>query len=107
MDLWTFIFSPEVKEFSSTAILVGVVVSIFTGLLIPGRTHKRELAAAYRVADEHRTASEKKDLAIAALLNQNSALLAGVRIADKFYADFVPSVEEHTLPRQEVLNVGT
>lgn len=99
MDFIALILSAEAREVSAVAILVGVVVSIITGWLVPGRTHKRELEAAYRVADEHRKASEKKDDAIQRLLDQNSALLAGVRIADKFYADFVPTVEEHTQPR--------
>ena len=107
MDLWTLIFSDAAKDVSSTVILVGVVVSIFTGVLVPGRTHKRELTAAYKVADEYKEANERKDEAISRLLDQNSALLAGVRIADKFYGDFVPSIEEHTKPRSEVYNVGT
>ena len=105
MDFWALIFSTGAKEASATLILVGVVVSIFTGLLVPGRTHKRELAREHEVAEQHRIASEKKDLAIAALLDQNSRLLAGVRIADKFYADFVPSVDEFTRPRGEVPRV--
>ena len=107
MEFWSYLLSADAREISATVILVGVVVSIFTGLLVPGRTHKRELAREREVSEQHRIASEKKDAALARLLDQNSALLAGVRIADKFYADFVPSVEEHTLPRGEVFNVGT
>jgi hypothetical protein len=105
MDFWSFILSTGAKEVSATIILVGVVVSIFTGLLVPGRTAKRELTREREVSESHRLASEKKDLAIAALLDQNSRLLAGVRIADKFYADFVPSVDEFTRPRGEVPRV--
>lgn len=104
MDFWDIISSVAVREVSATAVLVGVVVFILTGQLVPGRTHKRELAAANKSADEHRLASEKKDVAIGRLLDQNSALLAGVRIADKFYGDFVPSVEEHTIPRKVVVS---
>lgn len=105
MDLWTLILSPEVREVSSTAILVGVVVSIFTGILVPGRTHKREMAAAQKVADEHRFASERKDKVIELAMAQNGQLLAGVRIADKYYADFLPPIDEFTKPRAEVRNV--
>lgn len=106
MDLWTFLLSPDVREISSTGILIGVVVSIFTGILVPGRTHKREIAAAYKMAEEHRLASEKKDIAIGKLLDQNVKMLAGIRIADKYYADFLPSVDEFTVPRSEVPDVG-
>ena len=104
MDIISLVMQSQATP---AAILLSVVVMIFTGVLVPGRTHKRELAAAYKVADEHRSASEKKDLAISRLLDQNSALLAGVRIADKFYGDFVPSIDEHTVPRSEVPNVGS
>lgn len=106
MEFWQIIFSPEAKEVSSTAILVGVVISIFTGLLVPGRTHKRELATAARTAEEHRLASEKKDIAIGKLLDQNAAMLAGIRIADKYYGDFLPAVDEFTKPRKGVSDVG-
>lgn len=105
--MFEWFLSPEFKEISSTAILVFVVISIFTGLLVPGRTHKRELAAANEVANQHRIASEKKDIAIKSLLDQNSLLLAGVRIADKYYKDFLPTVDEFTLPRSEVPHVGS
>ena len=105
MDIWTIIFSGQAKEVSSTLILVAVVISIFTGVLVPGRTAKRELAREREVSESHRLASEKKDEAISKLLDQNSRLLAGVRIADKFYADFVPSLEETTQPRKVVRDV--
>ena len=86
------------SQATPVTILLGVVVSIFSGVLVPGRTHKRELDAAYKLAEEHRLASEKKDVVIEKALAQNSILLAGVRIADKYYADFLPSVEEFTQP---------
>ena len=67
---------------------------VFTGVLVPGRTHKRELDSANRVANEYREASIAKDAVIARMVDQNSVLLAGVRIADKYYKDFLPSVED-------------
>jgi hypothetical protein len=107
VDLFTFILSAQVREVSATVLLVGVVTLILTGQLVPGRTHKRELEAAVEVGEQHRLASEKKDTAITALLLQNSNLLAGVRIADKFYRDFIPAPDERTTPRSEVPDVRT
>lgn len=104
MEIWDIISSVAVREVSATAVLVGVVVFILTGQLIPGRTHKRELDAANKVATEWRLASEKKDVVNQRLLDQNSALLAGVRIADKFYRDFVPSLDDATVPRGQVVS---
>lgn len=104
MELLTFFQS--YSDIGAAGIVAGVVILIITGKLVPIGTHKRELAAANKSADEHRAASEKKDDAVNRLLDQNSALLAGVRIADKFYSDFVPSINEHTQPRQAVSDVG-
>lgn len=106
MDFFSFFTDPNVKEVTATVILVGVVVFIITGRLIPIGTHKRELAAEHERGEQHRSASEKKDIAIQKLLEQNSALLAGVRIADKFYRDFLPPVDENTIPPQGVRRVG-
>lgn len=105
MDWLTFLLSPVVREVGVGAILLFLVVAMFRGWIVPGPTHKRELAREQRIGDEHAAASAKKDSAIAALLQQNSNLLAGVRIADKFYRDFLPAVDEHTVNRSEVPDV--
>lgn len=105
MDLIGFFTNPDVKEVTAAVLLVGVVISIITGLLVPSRTHNRELRSEHERGEQHRIASEKKDVAIQKLLEQNSSLLAGVRIADKFYRDFLPPVDENTTPPQAVPNV--
>lgn len=106
MDFLTFILSAQAREVTATALMVGVVALLLTGRLVPLSTHKRELAQANHVAEQHEAASTRKDVAIGKLLDQNSNLLAGVRIADKFYGDFVRPLEERTQPRAEVPDVG-
>jgi len=92
MDLLTFI--GDYSELGAGAILTFVVLAIFTDRLIPYRAHKREVDAAKASATEWKSSAERKDDAIQRLLDQNSALLAGVRIADKFYKDFLPPMPD-------------
>lgn len=89
MDFWEIASSAAAKEFTATGIVIAVVIAIFTGIMVPGRTHKREIQAANTVAESHRIASEKKDELIASLADQNHKLIAGIRIANAFYADFL------------------
>lgn len=105
MEFLGFFTDPNVKEVTSTVLLVGVVVYVLTGRLVPIAAHKRELAAEHERGEQHRLASEKKDVAVQKLLEQNSSLLAGVRIADKFYKDFLPAIDENTIPPQAVRRV--
>jgi hypothetical protein len=93
MDLIAFLSNTGVRDVGAIAILTGVVVMIFTGTLVPGRTHKRELAAANKATDEWKEAHRLSEEARAVALDQNSKLLAGVRIADKFYRDFLPAAD--------------
>lgn len=98
MDLWTFLVSASAKEMSATVIVVAVVIAIFTGVLVPGRTHTREMKAATEVAVQHQRASEKKDEVIKDLIDQNAKLLGAVRVADHFFRDFLedqPPAEGH------------
>lgn len=106
MEFFAFFTDPNVKEVAATVLLGGVVIFILTGRLVPIGTHKRELASEHERGEQHRLASEKKDVAVQKLLEQNSSLLAGVRIADKFYKDFLPPIDEATIPPQAVRNVG-
>jgi hypothetical protein len=92
MDLLTFI--GDYSELGAGAILVFVILAIFTDRLIPGRAHRREVDAANRNTADWKATAERKDDAINRLLDQNSALLAGVRIADKFYKDFLPPMPD-------------
>lgn len=95
MDWWDALASSTAKELSAVAIVVFGVIGLFTGLIVPGRTHNREIARERQVAEEHRKAAEDNAANIKELLGQNSRLLAAVRIADKFYGDFIPPVPEH------------
>ena len=88
MDFLTFVNT--YGEIGAGAIVVGVVLAVIGGVLIPARTHTRELAAANKGADEWREAHRVSEIARQRLLDQNSALLAGVRIADRFYRDLIP-----------------
>jgi hypothetical protein len=95
VDLLTFL--GQYSDITAGAIVVFVVLAIFTDRLIPYRAHKREVDAAKASAIEWKSSAERKDDAIQRLLDQNSALLAGVRIADKFYKDFLPPVPEERM----------
>jgi hypothetical protein len=98
--VFAFLTNPNVKEISATAILVFVVIAILRGWLIPGRTHTRELEAEKTNTADWKEAHRRSEEAREALQGQNSTLLAGVRIADHFYKDFLPPVpNEDTQPR--------
>lgn len=96
MDILSFFDSP--KDAGAAAILLVVIVLILTGRLIPWWQAKRELAAARREAEDWKLAHTKSEDARSILMQQNSHLLAGVRIADKFYRDFIPAIDEDTQP---------
>jgi len=97
MDPLAFISS--YSDVGAGAILVGVVVLILTGKLVPITTHRRELDRERARGDEWKEAHGTSELGRKAALEQNGALLAGVRIADKFYRDFLPPVpDSHTIP---------
>ena len=104
MELFTFL--SNYSDIGAGAIVVGVVVLIITGRLVPLGTHKRELGQATTAKDEWREAHRVSEIARAKALEQNGALLAGVRIADKFYKDFLPPApDEHTIPRMGAADV--
>lgn len=84
--------------------MIGMLVLLFiwlnSGRLITRASHERELGLANKRADEWRAAYDRSEAARAVAMDQNSALLAGVRIADKFYKDFLPpQPDERTIPR--------
>jgi hypothetical protein len=94
LDLWTFLGSAAAKDISATVILAGVVIAIFTGVLVPGRTVKRELADKDKViAGLERTGITKDEL-IARLTEQNGLLIKGGRITDAFFKDVLPARPE-------------
>lgn len=90
MDPLTWFANATADKIGAVALVSLTVLLILTGRLVPWWTVRRELAAEKQRADEHRAASEKKDEAIEKLLAQNSNLIAGIRIADKFFGDFLP-----------------
>jgi hypothetical protein len=97
MDLLTFLSTYSDVGFGS--IVVAVVVLIITGRLVPITTHRRELDRERSRGDEWKDAHSLSEQGRKSALEQNGALLAGVRIADKFYRDFLPPVpDEHTIP---------
>jgi hypothetical protein len=106
MDVLAFFADPTVRDIGAVSLLVIVVTMILTGRLVPSWTHRRELDSANKRGDEHKQASDKKDEAIQLLLQQNATLLAGVRIADKFYGDFLPDSIGNTGPGPGVQHVG-
>ena len=93
MDFLTFVTT--YGEIGAGAIVVGVVLAVFSGVLVPARTHTRELNAANKGADEWREAHRVSEIAHQRLLDQNSSLLAGVRIADRFYRDLIPEASTY------------
>jgi hypothetical protein len=97
--LFAFLSNPSVTDLGSGAIVVGVVVLIITGRLIPGGTHKREIAEIQTSRDAWKTAHTRSEDARQALAQQNFQLLETARISAKFYADFLPPTDENTQPR--------
>lgn len=97
MDPLAFISS--YSDVGAGAILVGVVILILTGKLVPIAAHRRELERERLRGDEWREAHGTSEQGRRAALEQNGALLAGVRIADKFYRDFLlPVPDDSTIP---------
>lgn len=87
MDFLTFITSLPVREVSSTIILVGVVVLILTGRLVP----RRNLDDALKERDAWHDAHTRSEDTRALLNQENFKLLESARIADQFYRDFLPA----------------
>lgn len=92
--LFTFLSNPAIGDIGTGAIVTGVIVLIITGQLIPGRTHKREIAEIQTSRDAWKSAHTRSEDARQALAQQNFQLLETARIASKFYADFLPSAED-------------
>jgi|GEM_PF-3180326 len=95
---------PGLWSLTPIGALIGAIVLLYwmlaTGRLVTKSSHERELALATTRADEWKAAHGRSEDARAVALEQNSALLAGVRIADKFYKDFLPpQPDERTIPR--------
>jgi hypothetical protein len=95
------------SDLSLAAIVAGIIILIITGRLIPWWTVKRELAAARQEAEDWKRAHGRSEDARSVLMQQNSHLLAGVRIADKFYGDFIPAIDENTQPSVRGSDVPT
>lgn len=91
---FTFLSNPSVSDIGSGAIVVGVVVLIITGRLVPGGTHKRELDEIQASRDAWKAAHTRSEDARQALGQQNFQLLETARISAKFYGDFLPPTEE-------------
>lgn len=94
---------PGLWSLSPLAALVGALVVLYlmlaSGRLVTKSSHERELKREIARGDEWRDALKASEIARASLQTQNSALLAGVRIADKFYRDFLPEApDENTYP---------
>lgn len=94
---------PGLWSLTPIGALVGAIVLLYwmlaTGRLITRSSHERELGQATSRGDEWKAAHTVSETARATLQAQNSALLAGVRIADKFYKDFLPAApDERTIP---------
>jgi hypothetical protein len=104
MELLGFI--SNYSDVGAGAILVGVVLLILTGRLIPIGTHKQLLQQANDSKDEWKEAHRVSEVARGRGEEQRSALIAGVRIADKFYKDFLPPIpDEQTIPHLGVTDV--
>lgn len=89
-------FLSQYSEVGFGGIVVVVIVLIITGRLVPLPTHKRELARETERGNEWKAAHELSEQGRRAALEQNGALLAGVRIADHFYKDFLPPLPDET-----------
>ena len=98
MDFLTFVTSLQVREVSSTVILVGVVVLILTGKLVP----RRHLVDALKERDAWKDAHANSEEVRMSLNTENFKLLETARISDQFYRDFLPAVSEHTSPKQRI-----
>lgn len=94
MDFFTFLTSLPFREVSSTVVLVGVVVLILTGRLVP----RRSLNDAIAERDAWREAHGKSEEARMSLRNENYKLLETARISDQFYRDFLPAVSAQNAP---------
>lgn len=91
MDFLQFLTSIQVREVSSTVVLVGVVVLILTGKLVP----RRHLSDALAERDAWKAAHERSEEARAGLNKENFKLLETARISEQFYRDFLPAVTGH------------
>lgn len=98
MDFLTFLTSVQVREISATAVLVGAVVLILTGRLIP----RRNLNDAIAERDAWKSAHAVSEQARARLNTENFKLLETARISEQFYRDFLPAVSEgKNVPRPQ------
>lgn len=97
MDFLTFLSSLQVREVSSTVVLVGVVTLILTGRLVP----RRHLVDALKERDAWKEAHAKSEDVRSSLNLENFKLLETARISEQFYRDFLPAVgHETTEPKQ-------
>jgi hypothetical protein len=94
---------PGLWSLTPIGALIGVIVLLYwllsTGRLVTKSSHERELNREIARGDEWKEAHRVSEVGRANLQAQNSALMAGVRIADKFYKDFLPGVDEDTIPK--------
>ena len=98
MDFLQFLTSLQVREVSSTVVLVGVVALILTGRLVPRRFHRDAMAE----RDAWHAALDRSEEARASLNRENFKLLETARISEQFYRDFLPAVAAHdTQPKPQ------
>lgn len=74
---------PSVWNLSLLGGLVGILllitISVMRGWFIPSKTHERELAAERRRGDEWKTVAEQRQVTIASLTVQNTAMLEATK----------------------------
>lgn len=90
MDFFAFLIDPALREVSATVVLVGVVVLILTGRIVPRRTYDDVI----KERDAWRDAHSVSETARASLNRENFKLLETARISDQFYRDFLPAVQK-------------
>lgn len=95
MDFWQWVLSPAIQEISFRGVVTALVVAVFAGWLVPRR-----------ISEEYKRQSEKKDATIEKLVDQNSRLLAGIRIADHFYGEFLNPAPPKPIQQAEEPHVG-
>ena len=98
MDFFQFITSLQAREVSATVVLVGVVVLVLTGRLVP----RRNLSDALAERDAWKAAHERSEEARAGLNKENFKLLETARISEQFYRDFLPAIAgQDTQPKPQ------
>jgi hypothetical protein len=102
MDILGFLTDASVRDISSSAILVVVVVLILTGRLVP----LRQLRAARAETEAWHEAHAVSEQARTKLAQENYKLLETARISNQFYRDFLPAIDENTQPRHKTTGGG-